>query len=124
MRTGGDLLATTNDSMSKGTTVAIIALLVLTPLLGYLAPSRGVALAGLVAVWAIIFPFQTHDVLRSTDGDLPDELGGTIAYFAVNYAVLMVAVFTTNWISRRRHRDPHPAVTSRHGTSLERTARK
>ncbi len=59
----------------------------------------------LVAVWAIIFPSQTHDVLRAADGDMPDELGGTIAYFAVNYAALVVAVFTTNWISGRHHSD-------------------
>jgi hypothetical protein len=85
--------------------VAIIALLVLTPLLGFLAPNRRLALAMLVAVWALIFPFQTHDVLRGTDGDLPDELAGTIAYFAVNYAAVAVAVFTTNWISGRRHGD-------------------
>lgn len=85
--------------------MAIIALLVLTPLLGFLAPNRRFALAVLVGVWAIIFPFQTHDVLRATDGDLPDELLGTIAYFAVNYAAVAVAVFTTNWISGRRHSD-------------------
>lgn len=86
--------------------MAIIALLILTPLLGYLAPSRRLALAVLVVVWAVIFPFQTHDVLRADDGDLSDELGGTIAYFAVNYAALAVAVFMTNWLSRRRHADP------------------
>ena len=85
--------------------MAIIALLILTPLLGFLAPSRRLALAVLVVVWAVIFPFQTHDVLRADDGDLSDELGGTIAYFAVNYAALAVAVFTTNWLSRRRHGD-------------------
>lgn len=83
--------------------MAIIALLILTPLLGFLAPSRRLALAVLVVVWAVIFPFQTHDVLRTDDGDLPDELGGTIAYFAVNYAALAVAVFMTNWLSRRRN---------------------
>jgi hypothetical protein len=85
--------------------MAIIALLVLTPLLGLLTPSRRVALAVLILVWAVIFPFQTHDVLRSTDGDLPAGLGGTIAYFAVNDAALAVAVYTTNWLSRRRHGD-------------------
>ena len=85
--------------------MAIIAVVVLTPLLGFFVPRRIVALAVLVGVWAIIFPFQSHDVLRGTGGDLPDELGGTVAYFAVNYAALGIAVFTTNWISRRRHGD-------------------
>ncbi|MCU0310953.1 MAG: hypothetical protein MUE36_08420 [Acidimicrobiales bacterium] len=93
--------------------MAIIALLILTPLLGFLAPSRRLALAILVAVWAIIFPFQTDDVLRAADGDLPGELGGTIAYFAVNYAALAVAVLTTNWLSRRRHADHVTPETAR-----------
>lgn len=83
-------------------------MVVLAPTLGWFISNRRHLYTALTAVWFLILPFQTDLVLLEEQVD--EALANTLAYFAVNYAILAVGLGITTLIHRRRHTaDPHQA---------------
>ncbi len=79
----------------------LIAMIVLAPTLGWFVPNRRHLYAALAAVWVLILPFQTHNVLLGEQADEP--LANTLAYFAMNYTILAAGLGIATLIHRRRH---------------------
>lgn len=93
----------------------LIAMVVLAPTLGWLVPNRRHVCAALVAVWVLILPFQTHNVLLAEQVDEP--LANTVGYFAINYTILAAGVSIATLVHRRRQgatsRPPETVVDAR-----------
>ena len=79
----------------------LIAMIVLAPTLGRFVPNRRHLYTALAAVWFLILPFQTHNVLLGEQGDEP--VANTLAYFAMNYAILAAGLGIATLIHHRRH---------------------
>ncbi len=79
----------------------LIAIVILAPTLGWFVPNRRHLYIALAAVWLLIMPFQTHNVLLGEQADEP--LANTLAYFAVNYTILAAGIGIATLVHRRRH---------------------
>ena len=84
----------------------LIAIVILAPTLGWFVPNRRHLYIALAAVWLLILPFQTHNILLGEQADEP--LANTVAYFAMNYTILAAGIGIATPVHRRRH--PAPIV--------------
>ncbi len=83
----------------------LIAMVVLAPTLAWFIPNRRNVYSALAAVWFLILPFQPHIVLLGEQSDEP--LSNTLAYFGVNYTILIAGLGIATLIHARRHRVPN-----------------
>lgn len=79
----------------------LIAMILLAPALGWFVADRRRVHAALVAVWFLILPFQTNEVLLGEQSDEP--LANTLGYFGMNYVILGLGLVLATFIHRRRH---------------------
>ena len=79
----------------------LIAMIVLAPTLGWFVPNRRHLYTALAAIWVLVLPFQTHNVLLGEQADEP--LANTLAYFAMNYTILAAGIGIATLVHGRRH---------------------
>ena len=87
----------------------LIAMVILAPTLGWFVPNRRHLYTALAAIWFLILPFQSHNVLLGEQADEP--LANTLAYFAINYAILAAGLGIATLIHRRRRNSANVAPT-------------
>lgn len=89
----------------------LIACIILAPILGFTARSRRMALAIMVAVFALTLAPTAHMVLLQDQVE-QRSWANTMSFFAVNYVVLIVAAAGADWIWRRRHQTARTSVAA------------
>lgn len=65
--------------------------------------------AVLTAIWFVILPFQSHNVLLGEQAGEP--LGNTLAYFGMNDVILAAGLGIATFVHGRRRRTPTAPLT-------------
>ena len=78
----------------------LIAAVLLAGPLGYLVRDRRRALHAYLAVWAIIFPFQTYVVVIADD--TPGSFVDQASYWVINALILALGIGLNRFGARRR----------------------